>query len=863
LDERLAFDERLELRARRPCQRLALDERVANSHVALTRFAAVKSPLGPSAVSSAVLARARIKYMRPPAPVTQLTSVGTLSWENCRLLVESVSDYAIFMLDCEGRVQSWNLGAQRIKGYAAEEIVGCHFSKFYPEEDVAAGKPELELKTAVQFGRVEDEGWRIRKDGNRFWASVVITALRDESGTLCGFGKITRDLTQRRLADEDLLRSEERFHNVIDAITDYAVFMLDATGHVATWNTGARRIKGYDASEIIGQHFSVFYTPEDRAADKPAHVLETVRREGRYEEEGFRQRKDGTRFWASVIITALRNDAGELTGFAKVTRDLTERRTAEESLRRSEERFRLLVAGVVDYAIYMLSPEGRVTTWNLGAERMKGYRAEEIIGKHFAVFFPEEDRRAGKPSRELETALLEGRFADEGWRVRKNGTRFWANVVLTPLHDDAGHFKGFAKITRDLTARREAAELERNLLIAEAARQAAESIAKKADEANRIKDEFLATVSHELRTPLNAIVGWASILRQRPLEPSLAKAIEVIDRNAHAQAKIIEDILDVSRIITGKLRVEPRPTDLVAIAKEAIEVIRPSADAKQLSIHFKPESEMFLLVGDPERLQQVIWNLLSNAVKFTEPPGFIHIVIEQQGSTIVLSVSDTGKGIDPEFLPFAFDRFKQYDGSTTRRHGGLGLGLALVRHIIELHGGSVAAESAGVGHGSKFSIMLPVRAVIPAMARERPGSARPPRPSADVSDALQGLRVLIVDDDADARELVSSVLSEAGAVTQTASSASEGLQTLSQFRPHVLVSDIGMPEEDGYAFVRRVRALDPSHGGGIPSVALTAYARSSDRTKALAAGFTTHIGKPVNPDDLVAAVANLAAFARR
>ena len=801
--------------------------------------------------------------MRPPAPVTQLPRVATISSDDCRLLVENVIDYAIFMLDREGRVVSWNPGAQRIKGYTADEIVGCHFSKFYPEDDVAAGKPERELKTALQFGRVEDEGWRIRKDGSRFWASVVITAVYDESRTLRGFAKVTRDLTKRRLAAEDLRRSEERFHKVIDAITDYAVFMLDATGHIATWNTGAQKIKAYDADEIIGQHFSIFYPAEDRAAGKPDRILETVRREGRYEEEGWRLRKDGTRFWANVILTALRNDAGELTGFAKVTRDLTERRTAEETLRRSEERFRLLVAGVIDYAIYMLNPEGRVTTWNLGAERMKGYRADEIIGKHFAVFFPEEDRRAGKPSRELETARAEGRFEDEGWRIRKNGTRFWANVVLTPLHDDSGRFIGFAKITRDLTVRRQTDELERNLLMAEAARAAAETIASKADEANRIKDEFLATVSHELRTPLNAIVGWAAILRQRQLDPSLAKAIEIIDRNAHAQTKIIDDILDVSRIITGKLRVEPRPTDLVAITQEAIEVIRPSAEAKQIAVDFKPDSAMLLLVGDPERLQQVIWNLLSNAVKFTEPNGAIRIVIEQHGAKIVLSVTDTGKGIDPDFLPLVFDRFKQYDGSTTRRHGGLGLGLALVRHIIELHGGSVAAESAGVGHGSKFSVMLPVRAVIPATAQERPDSSRPPRPSTEVTDALRGLRVLIVDDDTDARELVTAVLSEAGAVTRAASSAAEGLETLSKFRPHVLVSDIGMPEEDGFAFVRRVRALDPNHGGGIPSVALTAYTRRSDRTKALAAGFTTHVGKPVNPDDLVAAVANLAAFARR
>jgi PAS domain S-box-containing protein len=814
----------------------------------------------------------------------RLPTINALSWEDCRLLIDSVQDYAIFMLDPSGRVASWNTGAERIKGYKADEIIGQHVSKFYPQEDIEAGKPERELSTAAQFGRVEDDGWRVRKDGTRFWANVIITAMRDENGNLRGFGKVTRDLSRRREADERLRVSERRFHELVDAVTDYAIFLLDPTGHVATWNAGAKRTKGYEESEIVGKHFSVFYTPEDRANGKPERILETVRREGRVEDESWRVRKDGTRFWANVVLTALRDDRGNVTGFAKVTRDLTERRAAEERLLQSEERFRVLVEGVRDYAIYLLDVDGRVSTWNLGAERMTGYRSDEIIGRTFETFFAEDDRAAGKPARELDIARAEGRFEDEVWRVRKDGTRFWANVVLTALRDPRGKALGFAKVTRDLTARREAEQKERMLLREQAARAAAqenehrlreseerareaarraEEAALRAENANRVKDEFLATVSHELRTPLNAILGWSTLIHARPADAATARGIEVIHRNAQAQSRIVEDILDMSRIITGKLRLDLKQASLVAIVRDAIDVVRPSAAAKQIAIAFETRCDGAILVADSERLGQVAWNLLSNAVKFTEAGGSISVRVEQDGPRLTLSVRDTGRGIDPEFLPYVFDRFKQADGSTTRRFGGLGLGLSIVRHIVELHGGSVQADSAGKGQGAIFTVTLPIRALMPDEARAdaevRPSSVASPSEPA----SLNGVRVLVVDDDADARELLRNVLVLAGAEIETAASALAGFEAVRAFRPHVLISDIGMPDEDGYSFMRRVHALDATSGGSIPSIALTAYTRSEDRTKALAAGFTTHVGKPVNPVDLVAAVANLAAFSRR
>lgn len=788
--------------------------------------------------------------MSSHAAVTRLPSTHS-GWDTCRLIVDSVIDYAILMLDLDGKVVTWNRGAERIKGYAEEEIIGHHFSRFYPDEDVRAGKPERALAQARDLGRIEDDGWRVRKDGTRFWANVVITALRSSDGTLRGYAKVTRDLTEKRLSEAKLLASEERFHQLVDAVQDYAIFMLDASGHVASWNLGASKIKGYEPSEVIGRHFSLFYTPEDVAANVPAQVLECVRQTGRYEAESWRVRKDGERFWANVVITALKQ-GGTVVGFAKVTRDLTKKRAAEDELRRSEERFRLLVEGVGDHAIFMLDPQGRVSTWNSGAQRLTGHSSEDILGRHFGVFFPQEDVDQGRPTHELSRALENGRCEVEGWRVRKEGTRFWANSSVTPLYDPRGELLGFAKVTRDLTERRRNEEMRRTLERERSARELAEVVARKAEEANRIQDEFLATVSHELRTPLNAIIGWAKVLRQKDLEPMLAKGLEVIDRNAEAQLRIVEDILDVSRVITGKLRIEPKATDLALIASAAVEMVRPSAAAKDISVSLSGCEQPCLLLGDPDRLQQVVSNLLSNAIKFTPSRGTVQVTLFCGESSVGLAVSDTGRGIEPPFLPHVFDRFKQEDSSTTRRHGGLGLGLALVRHIVELHGGQVKAESSGIGHGARFTITLPARVTSPASTSSSERTSQNP-----FSGLLNGLRAVVVDDDPDARELLSAVLTGGGASVEIAGSANEGLEAVRRFQPDVLVSDIGMPGEDGFSFIRRVRSLPVEEGGAVPSVALTAYTRDEDRAKALTAGFSMHLSKPISPNELISALLKL------
>jgi signal transduction histidine kinase/ActR/RegA family two-component response regulator len=415
-------------------------------------------------------------------------------------------------------------------------------------------------------------------------------------------------------------------------------------------------------------------------------------------------------------------------------------------------------------------------------------------------------------------------------------------------------------VRETLEAIRAAADAERGRADGERARLEATVGAARveAERADRAKDEFIATVSHELRTPLNAVLGWARLLRLGKLDPgTTARAVETIERSAQAQAQIVDDLLDVSRLVKGELRLDVRPVELVPIVEAAVDAVRPAANARGVSIVTMLVPRAGPVAGDPGRLQQVIWNLLSNAVKFTSQGGRIEARLEQEANEVVVRVRDTGAGIDAAFLPHVFERFRQADSSSTRLHGGLGLGLAIVRYLVEAHGGSVAAASDGPGRGATFTVRLPVTPV-------RTGRV-PLAPDAGAVDAaarrfatLDRVRVLVVDDDPDTIEVVRQVLESAGAQVIAAASAREALAALSARPPDVLLSDLGMPGEDGYAFIRKVRSLDPARGGRVPAAALTAYTRSEDRREALLAGFQVYLPKPVEPAELTATVARLA-----
>jgi signal transduction histidine kinase/ActR/RegA family two-component response regulator len=392
---------------------------------------------------------------------------------------------------------------------------------------------------------------------------------------------------------------------------------------------------------------------------------------------------------------------------------------------------------------------------------------------------------------------------------------------------------------------------------------------QEAEESNRLKDEFLATLSHELRTPLAAILGWAKLLRAGSIDAGMtARALEAVERNAQSQKQLIDDILDVSRIITGKLRLDVRPVSIVSVLEGALDSVRPAADAKRITLRVSVAPRLGVVAGDTDRIQQALWNLLTNAVKFTPEGGTVEVSVGREGSSALIEVTDTGRGIDSAFLPYVFDRFRQADASTTRQKGGLGLGLAIVRHLVELHGGTVWAESKGSGKGATFRMLLPLiesgQGPGEGEGKEstHPVSRQAPGQPLDCPPALDGLHVLVVDDEADALELLRAVFEGCGARVTAAGTASEALRALRDVRPDVLVSDIGMPDVDGYELIRRVRRLKPEEGGRTPAVALTAYAREEDRRKAVRAGFQTHLAKPAAPDELAEVVASLAGRTR-
>lgn len=486
---------------------------------------------------------------------------------------------------------------------------------------------------------------------------------------------------------------------LVDSVRDYAIFALDPNGLVLSWNEGARRIKGYEPGEIIGRHFSVFYPEHDVASGKPVRELEIANRDGRYEDEGWRVRKDGSQFWANVVITRLIDDHGKLVGFAKVTRDLTQRRRAEEELRESEERFRLIVHSVRDYGIFMLDPNGFVASWNQGAQNIKGYSAEDIIGRHFSTFYPEEDLANGKPAMELRVAARVGRFEDEGWRIRKDGTRFWANVIITALRNKKGTLVGFAKVTRDLTERKLAEERA----IASARRVA------EAEVANKAKSEFLAAMSHELRTPLNAIGGYTELLELGlggPVTEQQASYLARIRGSQQHLLGIVTDLLNYSRIEAAQVSYDLAPVPMADVVERVLPLLVPQAAEKGVKLDRGSCPDTLIAYADRTKTEQIVLNLLSNAVKFTPAEGLVSVACDENDDGVSITVSDTGPGIPEDKQAAIFEPFVQLGRSLTSPHEGTGLGLAISRDLARAMGGNVTVRST-LGIGSAFTLTLP------------------------------------------------------------------------------------------------------------------------------------------------------------
>ena len=922
-----------------------------------------------------------------------------LSNELFRTLVDQIQDYAIYLLAPDGTVMSWNAGAQRLKGYTSAEIIGQSFSCFFSERDRANGKPGRLLAEALRAGRIEDVGWRIRKDGSQFWASALITALHDEHGAHIGFAKVTRDLT-------------ERSYRAFVETTHALVWTTDPTGAPNADSPSWRELTGQSEDDWrAGRGWDALH-PDDAAGFRAA--WERARADGRPFVAQYRVRRaDGAYVWVEARAIPFFDRDGHVQEWFAVALDVSERKGAELRTARALELWRTTLRSIGD-AVIATDETGLVQFMNPVAVRLTGWIALEAAGQPLHVVFPIFNEETGEAvENPVEKVLRHGAIvglANHTVLRRKDGQLIPIDDSAAPILDDRGQITGVVLVFRDASdekldvarrsyiaqatsellaaadqrealarvaqlavprladwvsveiidpatrrlelvalahvdptkaaraeemARRHPADLDATTGVANVVRtgqsvlvedispaqidaaaiddehgrflremslrsgilvplrgrgpvfgaitfllagpghrrydgrdlQLAEDLASRAGlvierrrleeeaaKANRMKDEFLAVVSHELRTPLQAILGYAALLESGGARDP-TKAIAAILRSASAQARLVDDILDVSRISRGTLQLDMSVIDVNAPIRGALDTIRPTTAAKDVKLIEHLDDDLPFVYGDRERLQQVVWNLLSNAVKFTPSGGRVEIAARRDGPWLEIEVTDTGVGIAPEHLDLVFERFRQVDSSSKRAHGGLGLGLSIVQHLVDSHGGTVEARSEGLGRGASFLVKLPARA--------RPRDA-PSGPIARVGEPepsrLRGLRVLVVEDDDDSRSLMEDCLATAGATTVVATSVAEALALVHAQPPHVLISDIGMPQEDGIALIRRIRSMPVEKGGDVPSIAVTAYADAESRHAAEEAGFQVYLTKPVSREALIAAVQS---FTRR
>jgi PAS domain S-box-containing protein len=748
-------------------------------------------------------------------------------------IVASAED-AIVSTDLNGTITSWNRASERIFGHSEAQAVGQSIHLIAPPELYSEG---ADILRQIRAGTTVDhyETVRLRKDGSRVEVSLTVSPMISPEGEIVGTSNIARDITERRRLE----RVAQHFAAIVASSED-AIISKDLEGVVVSWNPAAERLFGYAADEMIGQSIRRLI-PADRQREEDT-ILDTVKHgESVVQFETIRQRKDGTLVPIALSVSPIRSATGDIIGASKIARDLSRVRRAQRDA--------LHLAAIVDSsddAIISKDLSGIVTSWNAAAVRMFGYSASEMVGRSIRTIIPADRQQ------EEDTVLSRLRRGErvehfETIRRRKDGTVVAVSLTVSPILAPDGSILGASKIARDISDRVRAEEERQRLLTV-------------AQEASRLKDEFLATLSHELRTPLNAIVGYIRMMRSDLLTgEKRARAMETVARNVTSLSQIVEDVLDVSRIISGKIRLDVQQVDLNPIVQNAVESVRPAAGAKGVQLVTIIDPRTPVVSGDPERLQQILWNVLSNAVKFTGRSGKVQVRLEQVHSHVEITVSDTGVGIAREFLPHVFDRFRQADSGMDRGTPGLGLGLAITRHLVELQGGRIFADSEGAGKGATFRIELPCRTVDTVNtldAREHP---RTPHDNDHIAvPLLHGTRILAVDDDRDALALVREILEATGATVSTAESGADALAALQRNIPDVLLADLGMPQMTGFDLIEQVRRSDDPRIRAIPAAALTAYARSEDRTRALRSGFHLHLAKPVDPGELMAAMAALA-----
>ena len=748
---------------------------------------------------------------------------------------------AVIEWDHEFKVLRWSPAAQKLFGWKAEEVLGKRFNdwEFVVPED---------HEVVNQVGHRQNEGQErhgISRNRNYTKLGSILhcewynSALYNNAGKLVSVLSLVLDVTVARRIEEALRKSEAQYRLLFES-NPQAMWVYDLTTlRFLAVNDAAVRHYGYSRAEFLEMSIKDIRPPEDirLLENYLASDSDEVADAGEWRH----RKKDGTII--NVDITSSRlTFAGRPAEFVLV-HDITERKKAETALRISEDRYRDLVDNSHEL-ICTHDLEGRVLSVNPWAARVLGYPQDSLVGINIRDGLLPEYRT--QFDEYLRTVITEG-SARGVMKVRTatGETRLWE--YYNTLRTEGVERPIVRGMAHDATERRQALKREKEARL-------------EAEAANRVKDEFLSTLSHELRTPLTAIMGWSDLLLHDEVEPEKRQqAVETIFRNANSQCQLINDLLEVSRIITGKLRLEFVACELDSVIEAAAESIRPTAEAKAVRLQVLLEPHVGPVFGDHERLQQVVWNLLSNGVKFTRKGGLVQVTLQRINSHVEIVVKDTGIGIKPDFLPHVFDRFRQADGSTTRTYGGLGLGLAIVRHLVELHGGAAWAESPGESQGSSFTVRLPAMT-----ASEQPTPEELKQPAVAVTEArdrqpssLAGLRVLVVDDEIDARSLLSAMLERCGAQVVAVSSAREGLESVESWKPDVLIADIGMPVEDGYGLIKKVRALPKERGGQTPALALTAYARTEDRVRALSEGYQVHLAKPVDRFELAAVVITL------